>query len=69
MYTPADKWETPKLHKGVAYFPSYESARTVLKKRLSGNGRLVAYDRGWAIQYWISGPYYPEHEFANHNRY
>ena len=52
------------MFKGVAYFPTYESARTIQRKRVPA-GRIVSYGRGWAIQYWKSGPYYPEHEYGN----
>lgn len=54
-------YQEPKIHKGITYFPSYEAARTI-RDRDVPKGRLIGYERGWAIQYWISGPYYPEHE-------
>lgn len=59
--TKRDVWLAPKIHKGTAYFPSYAAAHTVMRHRVP-TGRIVEYDRGYAIQYWISGPYYPEHE-------
>ncbi len=56
-------WSAPKMHKGTAYFPSYAAARTVRDARLYPAARIIEYEIGYAIQYWISGPYYPEHEF------
>ena len=58
------EWKAPAIFKGIAYFPTLGSARTIQRWRVLG-GRIVRYDRGWAIQYWKSGPYYPEHEYGN----
>jgi|TARA_Y100000310_G_scaffold315824_1_gene366849 hypothetical protein len=54
----------PIYRKGIAYFPNYDAARKV-RDKWAPSGRLVAYELGWTIQYWISGPYYPEHEFGS----
>ena len=58
-----DEWKEPAIFKGIAYFPTYGSARTIQRKRVPA-GRIVSYGRGWAIQYWKSGPYYPEHKWS-----
>jgi len=51
-----------KLHKGIAYFDDFYEARDVGGAEIKGHPawRVVRYERGWAIQYNISGPYYPE---------
>lgn len=54
-----ETFEKPRMHKGVAYYPSYIGARAVRDKFVP-DGRLISYGLGWAIQYRISGPYYPE---------
>lgn len=48
-------------HKGVNYYVTYDGAR-VIRDRLPPGARIVEYTRGWAVQYRISGPYYPEEE-------
>jgi hypothetical protein len=51
-----------KLYHGVAYFPNLGAAEKV-KKELETKYpevRVVDYTRGWAVQYYKSGPYYPE---------
>ena len=48
-----------KLHKGVAYFPTHSDAALVAA---SFGGRVVEYTRGFAAQYEVSGPYWPERE-------
>tara|TARA_R100001079_G_scaffold95344_1_gene58373 strand:- start:493 stop:678 length:186 start_codon:yes stop_codon:yes gene_type:complete len=52
-----------KQYKGVAYFKNYKDARLHMKKH-APNGRLVSYERGWAVQVRISGPYLDK--FGNH---
>lgn len=49
-----------RYRKGIAYFQSFEQAREI-SKRLPGS-RVVVYQLGYAIQYRISGPYFPELE-------
>ncbi len=50
-----------KMRKGVAYFGTYREARDVATKEIKGHAwRIVRYTLGWAIQYRISGPYFPE---------
>ena len=48
-----------KLYKGVAYFQEYNAAK-VVRDQLPAGARIVDYTRGWAVQYFRSGPYYPE---------
>ncbi len=47
-----------KYRKGIAYFPTFEEARDV-SEGYEGS-RVVHYELGWAIQYRVSGPYFPE---------
>ena len=53
-----------KTYKNVRYYVTYTAARSVAAS-LRRNGypmaRVVEYIRGHAIQYRISGAYYPEH--------
>ena len=44
-------------HKGIFYFPSYESAREFADSQGHPTDRIIAYERGWAIQLRKSGPY------------
>ena len=46
-----------KLSKGIAYFAKYSDAAQIARD-ISGIVRY--YTLGWAVQYYISGPYYPE---------
>ena len=46
-----------KMHKGIAYFRHYKSACKIAD---FVGGRVVEYLRGYAVQYRISGPYFPE---------
>lgn len=51
-------------HKGVKYFATWEQAvevRASLLERFP-EAREVEYERGIAVQYYRSGPYYPELE-------
>ena len=48
-----------KTHKGIAYFPNYIDARQVAREV---GGIVRNYIRGYAVQYYISGPYYPENK-------
>lgn len=53
-----------KLHKGIGYFQEYTWAQTK-QDELKGiwpDVRIVSYQRGYAVQYYISGPYYPQCE-------
>lgn len=56
----------PKIHKGVAYFHTWMDAWQIRKKLKAQypEANVVAYTRGYAVQYRISGPYYPELEEA-----
>ena len=44
-------------HKGTVYFRTFKDA---YKLATQLNGRVVQFDRGFAIQYYRSGPYFPE---------
>jgi hypothetical protein len=47
----------PKVHKGVYYFDSFESARKYATDNSLPSDRIKNYGRGWAIQQRVSGPY------------
>ena len=51
--------QTQQTHKGITYFRAYSDAAAIAERV---SGRVVNYQRGHAVQYWLSGPYYPEHE-------
>ena len=38
-----------------------------IKDTLPEGARVVLYELGWAIQYYKSGPYYPEREKEGNN--
>ena len=42
--------------KGIAYFETFSEARSIAAKV---GGRVVEYGSGFAVQYRVSGPYYP----------
>lgn len=46
---------------GVTYFQEFSDAREIKNSlyNMYKGVRLVKYGLGWAIQYSISGPYYP----------
>ena len=46
----------------VTYFPTYALAVEVCGRvrEYYPEARVVRYARGWAVQYYKSGPYYPE---------
>ena len=44
-------------HKGIYYFPTYESARNYAREHGAPTNRIISYGRGWAIQLHVSGPY------------
>ena len=46
------------LHKGIAYFTRFEDAKDMAS--VIPGSRIVRYGRGYAIQYRISGPYWPQ---------
>ena len=48
-----------RIVKGTAYFETFSEARSIAAKV---GGRVVEYERGFAVQYRVSGPYYPENE-------
>jgi|TARA_R110000851_G_scaffold144708_1_gene283921 hypothetical protein len=47
-----------KTKKGVNYYSDYTEARDIANK-LTKSARVVSYATGWAVQYYVSGPYYP----------
>lgn len=49
-----------RKHKGVYYFDKRETAESALKALEWPNGRIVEYERGFAVQVHKSGPYLPE---------
>lgn len=55
-----------KVHRGVAYFATYGRAEECRGRVSVSNpeARIVLYELGYAVQYRISGPYYPELEGA-----
>jgi len=56
-----------KLYKDTAYMTVGEAISLIAKMQpgLYPEARVIAYDRGFAVQYRISGPYWPELEFDN----
>lgn len=54
--------KTETTYRGVTYFPTFQEARDRAAQEVRGfpAWRVVGYERGWAIQYYPSGPYYPE---------
>jgi hypothetical protein len=48
--------EKVKEYKGIAYFKDRKDAEAHMK-RYSPKGRVVGYERGYAVQTRISGPY------------
>jgi hypothetical protein len=50
------------VSKGVYYYKDYKEARAILYdlKKQFPDARIVGYQKGWAIQYYVSGPYWPE---------
>lgn len=49
-----------KVHKGVAYFPTFEKARDFGARYGQGYPawRAVPYELGWAVQVRPGGPYF-----------
>jgi len=45
----------------VKYYPSFKHARRCRNSLAAEypNSRVVEYQLGWAVQYYLSGPYYP----------
>ena len=56
--------------KGISYYLDPKDADIVVESlRFHHPGvRAVPYDLGWAVQYRISGPYYPELETLGRGR-
>lgn len=46
-----------KLHKGVWYWPDYQTARNFAVAFDLPIDRIIPYSKGWAIQMKVSGPY------------
>jgi hypothetical protein len=44
-------------YRGVYYFPTFEAARDYAIANNWPVARIISYQRGWAIQIRISGPY------------
>lgn len=57
-----------RIYKGIGYYDNYAEARDVNEAEEIG-GRLVCYGLGWAIQYRVSGPYWPERDPRMHERW
>lgn len=53
-----------KIRKGVYYYKRYETALALVNELQNEypDSRVVHYELGYAVQYRISGPYYPELE-------
>ena len=49
------------IRKGIQYFQSFHDAKSI-RDRLGGEARVVKYTLGWAVQYYPSGPYFPDAE-------
>lgn len=48
-------------HKGIAYLADHTEA-VIVRDRIGDPARVVEYQRGFAVQYRISGAYFPEYE-------
>ena len=46
-----------KTHKGIYYFPTFPAARAYASLNGWPTNRINRFERGWAIQIRISGPY------------
>jgi hypothetical protein len=46
-----------RIYKGVFYFPTFQAARDYAQAHGYPADRLNSFERGWAIQLRISGPY------------
>lgn len=46
-----------RLHRGIWYWPSYETARAFAERHDITADRIIPYKLGWAIQLRKSGPY------------
>lgn len=53
-----------RIRKGVAYFTTYAEAQTVAEALPAEyqDKHIRSYGLGYAVQYYTSGPYYPELE-------
>jgi len=58
------KKKVGKMKQGVFYFSSLNDAleRCYMLRTKYPEGHVTHYDLGWAVQYYIGGPYYPELE-------
>jgi hypothetical protein len=56
-----------KIRTGIYYYKRYETAQELVKelKEEYPDARVVYYELGYAVQYRISGPYFPELENEN----
>ena len=52
-----DAAATLKVFKGTYYFPDYQSARSYAQSQGLPTDRIISYERGWAVQLRVSGPY------------
>jgi hypothetical protein len=44
-------------HRGIYYFPSFSDAFRYAQQVGAPTDRIIAYERGYAIQLHVSGPY------------
>jgi hypothetical protein len=52
----------PRFRKGILYYHLYQDAESILTSVQAEfpHARIVEHKVGYAIQYYLSGPYYPE---------
>jgi hypothetical protein len=48
---------TPRIRKGIYYFPTFQAAHAFARDYRFPTNRIIPYQIGWAIQKYISGPY------------
>lgn len=46
-----------KMYKGIYYFETWQAARDYAIVYRHPTDRIIEYERGWAIQLRVSGPY------------
>lgn len=61
--------EAKATHKGIYYFPTFEAARAYAREHEHPTDRIIRYERGWAIQERVSGPYVGPSEGGNPGGY
>ena len=45
------------IHKDIYYFSGYSEAKQYAVEHNHPTDRIINYERGWAIQLYVSGPY------------